>query len=132
MLNEIKFETLDPTYPEADEITKEDVWGKWSETKVTKKVDGTFDVVESTKIHSGMIVADCRTGGYNKDKLRSTKKCPIFKTFIDWKSVTVVCDESISEEVAYWLEYVQGCDCISKFKKLEDGKVAFRADYMAW
>lgn len=115
----MNIEILELTYPEAKAVTQEDVWGKWSKD---------YD----TKIHNGLIIADCRIGGYDDEKLQSKVKCPVFKDFIGWKSVTVVCDKAISEEVAYWLEYVQGSDCISQVKDLEDDKIALRADYTAW
>ena len=117
MQNEISITVLEPTFPEAKDITQEDVWGKW---------------VGHNKVHLGMIVADCRTGGYDDDKYQSKERCPVFEDFIDYKSVTVIAPKELSEQVAYWLEYVQGSDCISQFKELPDGKVAFRADYQAW
>jgi|TARA_R110000803_G_C11831281_1_gene303324 hypothetical protein len=118
MLNEIKIEVSEPTHPIAEEITQEDVWGKWTEDY-------------QTQIHKGMVVANCQLGGMNKDKLRSNEKCPIFKTYIPWKSATIVAPIELAEQVAYWLEYNHGADCISKVKEF-DGKIAFRSDYMAW
>jgi len=117
-MNELKLVVLEPTFPEAKEITQDDVWGKTSKD-------------HKTKIHNGMVVANCTLGGFDDDKLQSKEKCPIFDTYIDWKSVTVVCPKEISEQVAYWLEFNHGSDCISAVKEF-GGKIAFRSDYMAW
>mgnify|MGYP003137258701 CR=1 FL=1 len=105
---------LEPTYPQPAKVTYEDVWG------------------HDDRLDGGMVTADCTLGGYDEEKYQSTGLCPIFGTPIHWKSVTVVCPKELSEQVAYWLEFVKGSDCISEFKELEDGKVAFRADYQAW
>ena len=95
-------------------LTKDDVWGNHEEN------------------HKGMIVADCRHGGFDKNHLRSKKKCPIFNDFIDWKSVTVICDENIENEVSYWLAYVHGGGNISKVIQLPNKKIAMRSDYQCW
>lgn len=87
-------------------ITKEDVWGK---------VNENFE-----KIDNGMIIA------------RYNAKCPVFKDIIPYKSVTVVCKPEEENEVIYWLEYVQGMDCISRRAELENGDIALRADYQCW
>ena len=110
---------LDPTFPEAKEITQDDVWGKWSDD-------------HRTKISDGMVVANHTHGGFDEKKLRSVKRCPIFKDYVDYKSATIVGPKRYAEQIAYWLEYVHGCDCISKVKDLPDDMIAFRSDYMAW
>ena len=97
----------DPTHPGAKELTKEDVWGKWTEDY-------------QTKIHSGMVVA------------KADAKCPIWGDTIPYKSVTVVCAHAIIEEVSYWLEYVHGGDSISQVKRLPNDEVAIRSNYMCW
>ena len=58
-------------------------------------------------------------------------KCPVFGDEVPYKSVTVVCPANKLEEVQYWLEYVQGADCVSKVKPLM-GHIALRADYKCW
>ncbi len=103
----LKITVLDPTYPEAKDITKEDVFGKWTED-------------HRTKVHDGMVVA------------RSEERCPHFGDAVPYKSVTVVCQDVLIEQVSYWLEYVHGCDCISQLQSLGDGRTAIRSDYMAW
>ena len=95
----------EPSHPEAKNIQKEDVFGKW---------------VDHVRVHRGMVVSD------------SEERCPIFKDVVPYKSVTVVCPKEFSEEVAYWLEYVHGGDSISQVKDLPDGKIALRSDYMCW
>ena len=103
----IKITVLEPTYPKAEEITMQDVVGKWTDD-------------HRTKIHNGMVVA------------RYKDTCPHFKDEVPYKSATVVCRDEIIEQVSYWLEYVHGCDCISKIKSLGNGTTAIRSDYMAW
>ena len=117
-MTKLKVIVLEPTFPEAKEITMEDVVGKWSK--------------DHKKIHDGMVVADHNHGGFDKRQCQSKTRCPVFNDFVDYKSLTVVCDASIREEVAYWLEYVHGSDSIQKVRELEDGRVAFRSDYQAW
>ena len=114
----LKVTVLEPTFPEAKDVTMEDVLGRWSE--------------DHQKIHDGMVVADHNLGGFDKKWCQSKALCPIFKDFVGYKSLTVVCDASIREEVAYWLEYVHGGDSIQMVRELEDGRVAFRSDYQAW
>jgi len=88
-------------------LTKNDVWG-------------TYDTDTNKCISKGMIVA------------KTNEVCPIFGDIVPYKSVTVVCDKEQCGEVAYWLSYVHGGDCISQSKELEDGKVAYRSNYMCW
>ncbi len=107
----MKITVLDPTYPVAKEITKDDVFGKWTED-------------HRTKVHDGMVVA---RGTAAADEL-----CPHFGDTVPYKSVTVVCPDALLEQVSYWLEYVHGCDCIANIKSLGDGRTAIRSDYMAW
>ena len=90
-----------------EEMTKEDVWGK-------------FDDQTREKLSSGMVLHN------------SKEKCSIFKDEVPFKSVTIVCNEDDIGEVSYWLDYVQGGDCISMYKDLPNGKVAIRADYQCW
>ena len=103
-------------------ITKEDVWGKFDEQ---------YNLVDR-----GMIVAQgfSESADMNElmKKLQTTNICPVWKDKLPYKSVTVICDESQASEVSYWLSYVHGGDCISKEKKLPDGKFAFRSNYMCW
>ena len=101
----LRITVLEPTYPVASKITKEDVFGRW---------------VDGVKVHAGMVVA------------RYEDACPIFGDAVPYKSVTVVCEASLGEEVSYWLEYVHGADCISEVNILDDGRLAMRSDYMAW
>ncbi len=103
----LQITVLEPTYPVAEDITKEDVFGKWTED-------------HCTKVHDGMVVA------------RSEERCPRFGDVVPYKSVTVVCPDVLLEQVSYWLEYVHGCDCISRIESLGDGRTAVRSDYMAW
>ena len=103
----LKITVLDPTYPEATEITKDDVFGRWTED-------------HRTKVHDGMVVH------------RQGEKCSYFGDVVPYKSVTVVCPDALLEQVSYWLEYVHGCDCISRIESLGDGRTAVRSDYMAW
>ena len=122
----IKIIVSEPTHEEAKALTKEDVWGKWIRTE-----QGSF------RLSFGMIVADCRLGGFNEKKARSKMKCPIFNDYVDYKSVTVLCGIEWEEEVLYWLEYVQGGDCVSQTKYLKDTEtkkeyVAIRGDYQCW
>ena len=94
-----------PTKPTAKHLMKDDVWGKFENNKL---------------IDNGMIVA------------RSEEICPIFKDKLPYKSVTVVCAAEQESEVSYWLEYVHGGNSISKIKKIANGKIAIRSNYMCW
>lgn len=108
---------VDPlSFPEplSDRMTKEDVWGKFTSPE---------DPI-SAKIHSGMVVA--RSYDYTK------KLCPIWNDKVPYKSATIVCDTKLIEEVAYWIEFVQGADSIIDVKTLDDGTTAIRCEYMAW
>ncbi len=105
-MTKLSMTVLEPTHPEATEITKDDVFGKWTDAHV--------------KVHDGMVVA------------RQDQPCPHFGDTVPYKSVTVVCQDSLIEQVAYWLEYTHGCDCIEKLQSLGNGKTAIRSDYMAW
>ena len=58
--------------------------------------------------------------------------CPIFKDKLPFKAVTVVCDREQEQEVVYWLEYVQGGNCVTQRSGLRNGKVAIRAEYQCW
>ena len=120
-------EVSEPTHDEAVTLTQEDVWGKFIQVK-----GGGHK-----KISKGMIIADSRTGGFDDEECQSIGICPIFKDHIPYKSVTVVCEEDLANEVAYWLEYVQGGDCISQTLDIIDAKtgktyLAIRADYQCW
>jgi len=81
---------------------------------------------------SKYVVAHSGYGGYNNNKARSNNKCPIFKTYIPYKSITLKCKESELDSVIYWCEYVHGGGCISKIKNLNNKYVAIRSDYMCW
>jgi len=102
----------------SDEITKEDVWGKWDENH--------------NKVSDGMVVANHNYGGFDEAKCRSVKRCPVFKSFIGYKEVTVVCDKDQIEEVLFWLDYVQGAGSFLRAKPLKNGKAAIRSQYTAW
>ena len=71
-------------------------------------------------------------GGFNYDKARSIEKCPIFKTFIPYKSFTIVVDSESQDSAEYWCGYFHGSNSIQKTKILPDNKVAIRSDYMCW
>lgn len=97
----------EPTFPEAQKLTKEDVFG-------------IFDVANMERVSNGMIVS------------RSDEVCKYFGDVVPYKSVTVLCRTNQVAEVSYWLEFVQGANCISQSKQLNDVQVAIRADYKCW
>jgi len=111
---------LEPSKTESRLLTQEDVWGRYV------KIDDNY-----VNVNDGMIVANHSFGGYNKIKAQSLKKCPIFKDYVGYKSVTVVCDKKLQDDVEYWLEFVHGGGSIQKVKDLKD-KVGIRSDYMCW
>lgn len=103
-------------------ITKDDVWGEWSE--------------DFKLIKRGMIVAQ----GYGKhdegyEEWKNTVKvldyCPIWKEILPYKSVTVICDIKDRYEVEYWLDYVHGGG-IEKWRELPNNKIAIRSNYTCW
>lgn len=99
-------EEVEPPFGMKNEnkLTKEDVWGSFNSNRISK----------------GMIIA------------RSNDKCPIFKDIVPFKSVTIICEPEVENDVVYWIEHVQGAGSISKRKVTKDGKVILRADYMCW
>lgn len=101
----LKVSISSPTVGKPNELTQEDVWGKFE---------------NHTKVSDGMIVA------------RSDDKCPYFGDVVPYKSVTVVCDMKDFNQVTYWLEYVHGGDCVTYTKELPKGKIAIRSDYQCW
>lgn len=106
MPNQIPVFISSPAFPKSEHLSKEDVWGKYDPNTRTET--------------DGMIVA------------RRGEKCPIFEDILPYKSVTVICEKDQYAQVAYWLEYVHGADCISKMKESEGGKLAIRSDYQCW
>ena len=101
--------------PKGFKTTFQDVFGKYN---------ATF----RKRSHNGMIVADCRTGGYNRRTGYSNGLCPIFGDHIKFKSNTIVCEPTQAEEVEYYINYAKG-GAYTKKKVLEDGKVAYRAEH---
>ncbi len=101
----MNFEVAVPTFPIAQKLTKEDVWGKWDK--------------DLNNIHKGMILAK-----YNDT-------CPIWGDKIPYKSVTVLTKADQVEEVSYWIEYVHGADSISAVKDVGQ-MIAIRSDYTCW
>ena len=96
-------------------------------TKQTQYTLDTFrDLLKSDKSYNA------QHGGFNYDKARSKAKCPIFKTFIPYKSFTIVVDNNLQDSAEYWCNYIHGSNCIQKTKILSDNKVAIRSDYMCW
>lgn len=108
-------------------LTKEDVWGKWSESNplrlisrgmiVAQGVPSPLDETERKKIF---------------EQIKVTNICPVWKDKISYKSVTVICDATQAIEVSGWLEYVHGGGCIEKEKTLPNGKYAIRSNYECW
>ncbi len=116
----ITVKVSEPTFPEPKaSLTMDDVWG-------------VYDHEAHKRVSTGMIVADCRTGGFDKDACRSKGVCPIFGDHVPYKSATAVCLLEQEDEVSYWLEYVHGGNSISNRKITSDGKVALRSDYRCW
>lgn len=110
--------------PEKRKLTQEDVWGKFDE--------------DHKLVERGMLVAR-GFGSAPKSKVKELEKelqvtsiCPVWKDKLQYKSVTIICDESQADDVRYWLMYVHGGDCISREKKMPKGKLAIRSDYQCW
>lgn len=98
-------------------ITKECVWGKVED--YVKRIDW------------GMIVAKGYSNSY-EGKKEIPQVCPIWEDELGYKDVTVVCDEGVSSDVIYWLEYVHGANSVTALKEIEGGKVAIRSEYQCW
>jgi len=126
--NDIKIEVSEPTVPKPNSMTKEDVWGKTVPIGLEEHAafDGQKYTVSKVVFIGGMVIA--RGHGFTDVP---AVKCPVFGDEIPRGSVTVVCPANKVEEVQYWLEYVQGADCVSKVKPLM-GHVALRSDYKCW
>lgn len=97
---------LSPKSNKLPNITQKDVWGSYDENW--------------KKISDGMIVA------------RTSEKCPVFGDILEYKDVTVICKLEEEKDVIYWLEYVHGCNCVTKRKELKGDKVALRSEYQSW
>lgn len=99
------------------------VWGVWSDGVLTSP---------------GMVVArglPSDMDAKQRDKLIDRTyptRCPIWNDELLYKSVTIICDAALVEEVSYWIEYVQGAGSVSNIKDLSNGRVALRSDYMCW
>ena len=126
-MENLKIIISEPTHPVAETITKEDVWGKWTEARWKNGGQGKpipsikeDEWIPAVKVHSGMVVAI------------TDEVCPIWKDTLEFKDATIVCPTELCEEVAYWIEFVKGADSITKVKKLKDGKTAFRCEYTCW
>lgn len=59
-------------------------------------------------------------------------KCPVWGDRLPYKSITVIVDEADLNAAIRSCEYVHGGGAVSKTKKLSNGKVAVRANYMCW
>ena len=101
--------------PKGFKLTSQDVFGKYN-AKFRKR------------IHNGMIVADCRTGGYNRRTGQSKGVCPVFGDNLSFKSNTLICEPHQATEVEYLIELSKGKPYTKK-KVLVDGRIAYRADY---
>jgi len=108
------------------ELTKEDVWGKFSDD-------------HSILIDRGMIVAQGMPSDISpsekkkiQDKIKVPDICPIWRDALPYKSVTVICDFKQRDEVESLLRYVHGGDCVSDTQVLPGGKYAIRSNYMCW
>jgi hypothetical protein len=71
-------------------------------------------------------------GGFDTNKARSINKCPIFKTYIPYKSWTIIVDSDKYNSAENWCDYFLGSCSVSKIKKLPNEKIAIRADYQCW
>lgn len=93
-------------------LTKEDVWGMYDAS--TNKVTG------------GMIIAR------GMPSRIADSKDPIFGGVLPYKSVIVKVDNaSLTDEVAYWLDYVLGPNCITD-QLVKDGVTYIKAEYQCW
>jgi hypothetical protein len=119
----LSIQELPPTNtPILSSITQDDVWG-------------TFDEITMSRINRGMLVARGMPSDLTPAELKASglpTLCPVWKDKLPYKSVTVICPADVEDQVTYWLEYVHGGGCISKRKKLADGNVALRSNYMCW
>lgn len=118
-MTEITITVSEPTQPEAEELTMDDVWGIIDEDKWER-------------INNGMLVARGAPNDYVNTFDNIPQTCPIWNDRLPYKSVTVVCQIEQIDEVEYWLEYVHGGGSISQYKELPNGKIAIRSNYMCW
>jgi len=118
-MNELTITISEPTQPEAEELTQEDVWG-------------IVDTKQWKRTSNGMLVARGLPEGHNNDFDDIPQICPIWNDKLGYKSVSVICQEEQRCEVEYWLEYVHGAGSVTRIKELPDGKIAIRSNYMCW
>jgi len=115
----IEFKILNPTEPEAKNLTKEDVWGAHEmESEYIPKIPIKW-------IHHGMLVATSGDDGL-------PNVCPVWGDELRYKSVTIICRPSLEQEARYWLEYVHGGGSVSRRKVISKNEIALRSDYQAW
>jgi hypothetical protein len=113
-------------------ISMDDVFGK-----MTDPMSGEYK-----RLSNGMIVArglPYKEGSSEAKAIQEAtvvepipQRCPVMGDLLPYKSVSVICEEKDYNAVTYWLEYVQGGGCVSNEKKLDDGKIFIRSNYMAW
>ena len=110
-------------------IQLRDVYGEWSD-------DFT------TLLNKGMIVAkyigsneDAKKGNmvaaHEENKKNFSGVCPVWGDTLQYKSCTIICEAEQEAEVEHWISYVEGGPPTLR-KELDDGRIAFRADYQAW
>jgi len=111
---------LNPTVPEARNLTQEDVWGKVEHSHWKDKARTEF--VPAHIVSHGMKVATSHEDGL-------PTICPVWGDTLKYKSVTIICRPCLEEEVKYWLEYVHGGGSVSRRKVISKNEIALRSDY---
>jgi len=116
---EIEVKILEPTVPEARDLTMKDVWG------VHEMESEHIPKIPIKWIHHGMLVATSTDDGM-------PNVCPVWGDVLPYKSVTVICRPCFEEQVRYWLEYVHGGGSVTRRKVISKNEVALRSDYQCW
>jgi len=118
-MTKVQIKILNPTVPEARDLTMEDVWGAHEmESEHIPKIPIKW-------IHRGMLVATSHDDGL-------PSICPVWGDKLQYKSVTVICRPCFEEEVKYWLEYVHGGGSVTRRKVISKNEIALRSEYQAW
>ena len=100
-------------------IQKHNVFGEWSDD---------FSKI----LNKGMIVAKhLGEDTHEENKKHYKGVCPIWDDILLYKSCTIICEADQEAEVEHWVRYVMGGPPTRR-KELDDGRIAFRADYQAW
>ena len=93
------------------------------------------------RLKSNIYSFDHMYGGFNKKTTSSKKRCPIFNTFIPYKSFTIIVSNNQFDDAVEWCTNLHGIESVSEIKQFDylligkhirKNQVAIRSDYQCW